>query len=138
MDPDQTARMHRLVWMHAGRKTHYVDFVMTQLIKIKDIFPCCLWNMLYFLWRMGLLYCVYITYKFIFFSLIYMTSLLNRWKYCLTNELLTLYHHLFFWKAYYASEMATFYFSKTVYFGILLQFSKAYSFNIYKTYLLHL
>jgi hypothetical protein len=31
MDPDQTARMRRLVWIHAGRKTHYVGFVVTRL-----------------------------------------------------------------------------------------------------------
>jgi hypothetical protein len=30
MDPDQIARMRRLVWIHAVRK-HYVDFVMTRL-----------------------------------------------------------------------------------------------------------
>jgi hypothetical protein len=32
MDPDQTSRMRRLVWIHTGRKTHYVCFVMTWLI----------------------------------------------------------------------------------------------------------
>jgi hypothetical protein len=32
MDPDQTARMRRLIWIHAGRKTHYVGFVMARLI----------------------------------------------------------------------------------------------------------
>jgi hypothetical protein len=33
MDPDQTARMRRLVWIHAGRKrTHNVGFVVTWLI----------------------------------------------------------------------------------------------------------
>jgi hypothetical protein len=31
MDPDQTAWMRRLVWIHAGRKTHYVGFVMARL-----------------------------------------------------------------------------------------------------------
>jgi hypothetical protein len=33
MDPDQTARMRRLVLIHAGRKhINYVGFVMAQLI----------------------------------------------------------------------------------------------------------
>jgi hypothetical protein len=32
MDPDLTARMRRLVWIHASRKNHYVGFVMTRLI----------------------------------------------------------------------------------------------------------
>jgi hypothetical protein len=34
MDPDQTARMRRLVWINAGRKpiTGYFGFVMTRLI----------------------------------------------------------------------------------------------------------
>jgi hypothetical protein len=31
MDPDQTAQMRRLVWIHAGRKTHYVGFDMARL-----------------------------------------------------------------------------------------------------------
>jgi hypothetical protein len=36
MDPDQTARMRRLVCIHAGRKTHYVGFVMARLIYMKS------------------------------------------------------------------------------------------------------
>jgi hypothetical protein len=31
MDPDQTARMRRLVWIHAGSQTHYGGFVVTRL-----------------------------------------------------------------------------------------------------------
>jgi hypothetical protein len=37
MDPDQTAQKRRLVWIHAGRKTHYVGFVMTRLIYPGDV-----------------------------------------------------------------------------------------------------
>jgi hypothetical protein len=45
MDPDQTARKRRLVWIHDGRKTHYVGFVMTQLkvLNASEVFvflPC--------------------------------------------------------------------------------------------------
>jgi hypothetical protein len=32
MDPDQTARMRRLVWIHAGRKPIMLFFVVTWLI----------------------------------------------------------------------------------------------------------
>jgi hypothetical protein len=32
MDPDQTARMRGLVWIHAGRKPTILVFVMTRLI----------------------------------------------------------------------------------------------------------
>jgi hypothetical protein len=31
IDPVQTARMCRLVWIHAGRKRNYFGFVVTQL-----------------------------------------------------------------------------------------------------------
>jgi hypothetical protein len=31
MDPDQTARMRRLVWIHAGRKPIMLIFVVAQL-----------------------------------------------------------------------------------------------------------
>jgi hypothetical protein len=32
MDPDLTTQMHRLVWIHAGRKTIMLVFVMARLI----------------------------------------------------------------------------------------------------------
>jgi hypothetical protein len=31
MDPDQTARMRRLVWIHAGSKPIMLVFIMTRL-----------------------------------------------------------------------------------------------------------
>jgi hypothetical protein len=31
MDPDQTAWMRWLVWIHSGRKPNYVGFVVTRL-----------------------------------------------------------------------------------------------------------
>jgi hypothetical protein len=34
MDPDQTAWMRRLVWIHAGRKPIMLVFVMARLILI--------------------------------------------------------------------------------------------------------
>jgi hypothetical protein len=36
MDPDQTARMRRLIWIHAGRNN--VGFVVTRLIYYLSIF----------------------------------------------------------------------------------------------------
>jgi hypothetical protein len=36
MDPDQTALMHRLVWIQAGRKPTMLVFVMTRLICIPN------------------------------------------------------------------------------------------------------
>jgi hypothetical protein len=43
MDPDQTARMRRLVWIHAGRK-RTVGFVVTQLIYVFFYFLIFLWT----------------------------------------------------------------------------------------------
>jgi hypothetical protein len=48
MDPNQTARMRRLVWIHAG---HNVRFVMTRLISLsKGV-------------ALQMLYCIYIVYS---------------------------------------------------------------------------